>query len=110
MQYGHTDSCMLNMSAVMSLVLNNGVKPKGALGWGAGMECGPKTGDPRGFKTFEEFFNAFKVQLAYAIKESHAHMIVGEKIRSEEHFKPVYTLLTKGAIEKGLDVEKAGPP
>ncbi len=110
MQYGHTDSAMLNMCAVMSLVLNNGVKPKGAPGWGAGMQCGSKTGDPRGFKTFEEFFDAFKVQLAYAIKESHAHMIVAEKIRSEEHFKPVYTILTKGTIEKGLDVEEGGAP
>jgi len=110
MQYGHTDSCMLNMSAVMSLVLNNGVKPKGALGWGAGVQCGPKTGDPRGFKTFEEFFNAFKVQLAYAIKEAHAHMIVGEKIRSEEHFKPVYTLLTQVRWRRVWMWRKAGPP
>ncbi len=110
MQYGHTDSAMLNMCAVMSLVLNNGIKPRGAKGWGGGMPCGPQTGDPRSFKTFEEFFGAFKTQLAFAIKESHAHMIVGEKIRSEEHFKPAYTLLTQGALEKGLDVEEGGAP
>ncbi len=110
MQYGHTDSAMLNMGAVMNLAMNDGVKPPRARGWGAGLQCGPKTGDPRSFKTFQEFFNAFKTQLRFAIRESHANMIVAEKIRSEEHFKPIYTLLTKGALEKGLDVEEGGAP
>ncbi len=110
MQYGHTDSAMLNMGAVLNLALNDGVKPPGARGWGAGLQCGARTGDPRQFKTFEEMFQAFKAQLAYAIAESHANMIVAEKIRSEEHFKPVYTILTKGAVEKGLDVEEGGAP
>lgn len=110
MQYGHTDSGILSLGAVMNLTLNNGIKPKGARGWGAGLRCGPQTGDPRKFKNFDEFFAAFKEQLAYAIKETHAYMIVGEKIRSEEHFKPIYTILTKGAIEKGLDVEEGGAP
>ena len=110
MQYGHTDSGIINMSAVLTLVLNNGVKPPGAEGWGAGVQCGPKTGDPREFKSFDEFYEAFKTQLSYAIKELHAHMIIGEKIRSEEHFKPVYTILTRGTIDRGLDVEEGGAP
>ena len=110
MQYGHTDSGIINLSAVLSLTLNNGVKPAKAEGWGAGLQCGPKTGDPREFKTFDEFYEAFKTQLSYAIKELHAHMIVAEKIRTEEHFKPVYTILTLGAIERGLDVEEGGAP
>lgn len=110
MQYGHTDSGMINMSALMSLIFTNGVKPPKLPGWGAGLQCGPKTGDPRDFKTFEEFFDAFKKQLAYAIKESHAHMIVGEKLRAEGQFRSVFTILTRGAIERGLDVEEGGAP
>jgi pyruvate-formate lyase len=110
MQYGHTDSGIINLSAVLGLVLSNGIKHPKAEGWGAGLQCGAKTGDPRTFKTFEEFYNAFKTQLSYAIKELHAHMIVAEKIRAEEHFKPVYTILTRGAIERGLDVEEGGAP
>jgi pyruvate-formate lyase len=110
MQYGHTDSAMMNFSGILSLVLNNGVKPTKALGWGNGLQCGPKTGDPRDFKTFEEFFDAFKKQISYAIRELHAHMAVAEKIRAEEHYKPVYTIVTKGAIECGLDVEEGGAP
>jgi choline trimethylamine-lyase len=110
MQYGHTDSAMINMSAVMSLVFTNGVKPAKLPGWGAGLQCGPQTGHPRDSKNFDEFFEAFKKQLAYAIQESHAHMIVGEKLRAEMSFKPVYTILTRGAIERGLDVEEGGAP
>lgn len=110
MQYGHTDSGIINMSAILSLALNDGVKPAKTEGWGAGMQCGPKTGDPRNFKTYEEFLEAFKTQFLYAMKELHAHLIVAEKIRSEEHFKPVYSILTKGVIERGLDVEEGGAP
>lgn len=110
MQYGHTDSGIINFSAILSLALNNGVKPGKAEGWGAGMQCGPKTGDPRDFKSFDEFYDALKKQLSYATKELHAHMIVAEKIRTEEHFKPVYTIVTRGAIERGLDVEEGGAP
>ena len=110
MQYGHTDSGIINMSAVLSLVLNNGVKPAKLDGWGAGKQCGPKTGDPREFKTFDEFFSAFKKQLSYAVKELHAHMLVAEKIRSEEHFKPLYTILTRGTLDRALDVEEGGAP
>jgi len=51
-----------------------------------------REGSPGISKSFGEFFKAFKIQLAfYAIKESHAHMIVGERIDPKSSFKPVYT-------------------
>src|SRR5208337_1518457 len=73
LQYGHTDSGIVNLGAVMSLALDNGVKPAGLVGWGAGERCGPPTGDPRTFKTFDEFMQAAEKQLEFAIKEVHAH-------------------------------------
>lgn len=104
LQYGHTDSAIVNLGAVVSLVMNNGVKPAGVPGWGAGQQVGPATGDPRDFKTYEEFKEAIKKQLAYHIKEVHAHMIVAEKIMAEEHQMPLFTILCRGCVEKGKDV------
>lgn len=80
LQYGHTDSAIINLGAVISLVMNNGVKPAGLPGWGGGRKVGPATGAPHTFKTFDEFKEAVKKQLKFHIKEVHAHMIVAEKI------------------------------
>ena len=109
-QYGHTDSALFNLCGILTLTLNNGVKPTGMPGYASGEQFGPATGDPRNFKTFEEFFDAFKQQLVYCLKESQLEMAVGERLRSEEHFKPMYTILTHGTIERGLDVEQGGAP
>ncbi len=108
LQYGHTDSGIINLGAVMSLVLNNGVKPAGVVGWGAGEACGPPTGDPRTFKTFDEFMQATQKQLEYAIKEVHAHMIVAEKMIAEQHQLPLFSIHSQGCIEKGIDVTQGG--
>ncbi|MHB1404906.1 MAG: pyruvate formate lyase family protein [Desulfitobacteriaceae bacterium] len=104
LQYGHTDSAIVNLGAVVSLVMNNGVKPAGLPGWGAGEQVGPQTGDPREMKTYEDFKAAVKKQLEYHIKEVHAHMIVAEKIIAEQHQVPLFSVLAREVIEKGKDV------
>lgn len=108
LQYGHTDSAIVNLGACLSLAMTNGIKPAGLVGWGAGEKCGPSTGDPRHFKTFDEFMAAAKTQLEYAIKEVHAHMIVAEKLISEQHQLPTFSILSRGCIEKGIDVTAGG--
>ena len=106
LQYGHTDSGILNVGAVVSLVMNDGKKPVGAPGWGAGEQCGPHTGDPRSFKTWEQFEAAVKKQLEFHIRELHAALIVAEKIVTEQHQLPTFTISASGCIEKGVDVSK----
>lgn len=108
LQYGHTDSGIVNMGAVVSLALNNGVKPSGLPGWGPGEQAGPLTGDPRSFSTYEAFHDAVLQQLAFAIREVHAHMIVAEKIVAEQHQIPLFTILSHGCIEKGVDAAAGG--
>lgn len=108
LQYGHTDSAIVNLGAVISLAMANGVKPADAIGWGAGERVGPATGDPRSFRDYEEFEAAAKKQLEFAIKEVHAHMIVAEKIIGEQHQIPVFSILSQGCIEKGIDVAAGG--
>jgi len=50
---------MFIVSKVFEVTLYNGVDPR------LGVQLGPKTGEFESFKTFDEFFNAFKAQLKY---------------------------------------------
>lgn len=106
LQYGHTDSGILNLGAIVSLVMNDGVKPVGTPGWGSGKQCGPHTGDPRTFDTWEQFDDAVKTQLVFHIRELHEHLIVAEKIVTEQHQLPTFTICADGCIERGVDVSK----
>lgn len=50
----------LNMAAMVKMVLNNGRSPEYD-----NIQYGLETGDPRNFKTFDEFFDAYKKQHLY---------------------------------------------
>jgi formate C-acetyltransferase len=108
MQYGHTDSAIYNLGAVVSLVMTNGVKPAGLEGWGSGELVGPQTGDPTTFKTYEDFKQAIITQFEYHLKEVHAHMIVAEKIISEQYQIPLFSTLCKDCLVRGKDVVEGG--
>lgn len=106
--YGHTNANITNLGNTVSVTLNNGVLPKGCPGYGAGTQIGYPTGDPRTFKTFEEFYDAVMRQFKYQIDECHAHLLVAEKITAEEHQMPLFTMMATGAIEKGVDIANGG--
>ncbi len=57
---GWHDAAFFNMCRPMELVFSNGVDQ--------GEKIGPDTGDVTKFKTFEEFFDAYKTQQSYFIK------------------------------------------
>lgn len=108
MQFGHTDSGIFNLGAVVGLAMTNGVKPAGLEGWGAGEQVGPRTGDPCTFKTYDDFKRAVIEQLDYALKELHAHMLVAEKIIAEQFHLPLTSTLCRECIERGKDVVEGG--
>ncbi len=51
----------VNIASILDITLHNGVSPI------TGKRIGPETGDPRAFKTFEEFYEAFKKQLDFIV-------------------------------------------
>lgn len=106
--YGHTNANITNLGNTVSVTLNNGVLPKGCPGYGAGTQIGYPTGDPRTFKTYEEFYAAVLRQFQYQIDLCHAHLLVAEKITAEEHQMPLFTMMATGAIEKGVDIAAGG--
>ncbi len=57
---GWHDAAFFNMCRPMELVFSNGMEK--------GVQVGPRTGDVTEMKSFDEFFDAYKAQEAYAIK------------------------------------------
>lgn len=60
--HGHQNAGYFNLVKPIELALNNGVNPRN------GKRVGPKTGDPRDFRSMDEFKDAVKKQMEYAIK------------------------------------------
>lgn len=107
-QFGHTDSCIINVGYAPTLVLTHGIKPEGVDGYGSGKMLSFDSGDLSQYKTYEDYKNAVKDQVEWAIKNAHRLAIIGEKILAEQFQLPTYTLLLRGAVEKGVDAASGG--
>jgi trans-4-hydroxy-L-proline dehydratase len=93
----------LNTPKVFELALHDGVDPLTA------KQLGPKTGDPRGFKTFEEVYDAFERQLNF---------IVDLKIRINNYIERMFakyapatflSVVIQDCIQNGKDYYNGGP-
>ncbi|MBQ2678266.1 MAG: hypothetical protein IJF96_05130 [Firmicutes bacterium] len=107
-QYGHTDSCMINVAYAPTLVLTHGIKPDNVDGWGCGERLSYDNGFISQYTTFGKFYKAVKDQIEFAIKEAHYDTIIVEKIFAEQFQLPTYTLLLRGAVERGIDAASGG--
>jgi formate C-acetyltransferase len=100
--YGHTNCMLLNTVAPLEMALNNGVHPV------MGEEIGPKTGDPAQMKTYEEFLEAYKVQLKFLMElsvEGNNDLGVAHQYM---HPTPLLSATFDGPMEKGKDVIDGG--
>lgn len=91
-----------NLVKVLEITLNNGVDPE------TGKEIGLKTGDPTGFRTFEELFDAFKEQLNYFIDVKIKGNIIVERLWARIIPAPFMSLLIDDCILKGKDYNDGG--
>ncbi len=102
--------CRINMVKPVELALGGGLalnadpagKPRAA-------EPGfPKTGNPRGFSTFEEFYTAFVTQLSHLTKCA-AQLYAQSLIARGEHLPtPYVSCLIDGCAEEGQDATHGG--
>lgn len=99
---GHTNCMMFNMVAALEMALYNGYHP--LMRW----NLGPKTGNPEDFKTFEEFFDAFKKQLAYEADLACQYNNYLGEAHSVLRPTPMMSAMIDGCIEKGIDCTKGG--
>ena len=93
----------LNTPKILELALNDGADPL------SGKLIGLKTGDPRGFRSFEELYEAFTKQL---------HHLVDLKIRTNNYIERMYaahapatflSVVIHDCIKKGKDYYSGGP-
>jgi len=87
----------LNLPKVVELTLNNGVDPL------TGKLIGILTGDPSQFKTFDEFFSAFKKQLRDVIEYMMMVTNVFEKYLHEINPSPMYSATIVDGLKNGID-------
>ena len=108
LQYGHTDSGIINVAGAALMAVTNGVMPEESDNMFAGKLLTFESGAPGSFQTFEAFYDAVKAQIKYAIDEAHANLLICEKLLSEQFNLPTFTVLLEGALEKGKDATAGG--
>ncbi|RKY88531.1 formate C-acetyltransferase/glycerol dehydratase family glycyl radical enzyme [candidate division KSB1 bacterium] len=91
-----------NMTKILEITLNNGIDPR------TGKKIGIQTGDPTGFKSFEELFQAFKKQLNYFIDIKIRGNNVIERLYAQYVPTPFLSLLINDCISKGKDYHDGG--
>lgn len=98
----YTDIADINMGAMVELALNDGVSRI------TGERVSVSTGDPKTFKTFDDFFNALKAHIDYAVDV----ITSGNQLLDylSMHYRPVPALSLgfPHCIESGRDYSQPG--
>lgn len=101
-EVGTIPTSYINVPLLVDLALHNGVASK------TGKRLGPKTGDPTGFKTFEDFYAAFKKQAEYVIRKQLWHDRIADRVRSKFFARPLISALMPNCVENGRDYYAGG--
>ncbi|MCD7721046.1 MAG: glycyl radical protein [Prevotellaceae bacterium] len=92
----------LNTPKILEITLNNGIDPM------TGKELGLKTGDPRGFKTFEELYEAYHKQMLHFVNLKLAVNNYIERMFSLYAPATFLSLFIDDCIENGKDYYSGG--
>jgi pyruvate formate-lyase/glycerol dehydratase family glycyl radical enzyme len=91
-----------NLMKVLEITLNNGIDPR------TGHKIGLKTGNSAEFKSYQEFFEAFKKQLLHFIDIKVEGNNIIERIYAEYMPVPFLSLLIDDCIKTGKDYHDGG--
>ncbi len=91
-----------NMPKVLELTLHNGLDPR------TGVQLGPQTGDPTAFHSFDQFFDAFRLQMQYFIDVKVRGSNVIERLYAAHMPAPFLSLLIDDCIRNGRDYHDGG--
>ncbi len=92
----------MNTTLFVDLVMNRGYSPM------TNKQIGLDTGDPREFKTYDDFWNAYKKQVDYLYKYSLIYNYLDTKLRADECSNPLVSPFFEGCMERGLDLVEGG--
>ena len=105
-----TVNCNPNLTKSIELTLWSGKNmPGNDVATKKGEQIGPKTANSENFKTWEEFWNAWKKQVEFLIKYTVETYNLTESLRAEFLPTPYLSTIVRGCIEKGLDIRCGGP-
>ena len=90
-------SATANLAKVIEYMLHNGYDPV------VNMQMGPKTGDPRKFKDFEELFQAWVKQMEWLINILVRIVNLGRTKDPEFFSRPMLSAIYERAVETGTD-------
>lgn len=100
----NTGCAAINLGAVMELTMNNGrIKRLGD------QVITIETGDPRTFKTYDEFFAAYKAQNEYIIENAYIQQITADKVKPQILAAPLTSLFVKPCREAAVDINDHVP-
>ena len=91
-----------NLLKILEITLNKGLDPR------TGKKIGLETGDPAGFSSFDELFEAFQKQLDYFIDIKIRGNNIIERLYAEQLPVPFLSLLIDDCIAKGKDYNDGG--
>ena len=91
-----------NLTKMIEFALFNGVDKL------TGKQCGPATGDPKNFKSMNEFYQAVSKQFEYAVHVNCTYNNLMDWAYTNYHPSPVLDLLHPGPRKKGIDYCNGG--
>ena len=92
----------LNLAKAVELTLNDGRDVA------TGKQIGPKTGDPRAFESFDQFFAAFKAQLKHLLEWMIRVNDMADAGRARWEPVPYMSALMEGCLQSGKDSNAGG--
>ncbi|MCW8985322.1 MAG: hypothetical protein OQK55_08265, partial [Thermoanaerobaculales bacterium] len=91
-----------NLPKMLELALHNGIDPR------SGSRIGPQTGDPAGFSSFDEIFDAWRTQVRHFIDIKYRGNLVFERAFADWAQAPFLSILTDDCIANGKDYNAGG--
>jgi formate C-acetyltransferase len=92
----------VNLPKILEVTINNGRDPK------SGELVGRETGDPRGFTTFDELWNAFTEQVDYTIELLTRADRIAAGVHVDHAPTPFISSLLEGSLDSGKTLQEGG--
>lgn len=99
---GMTNAAMSNLAKALELALNDGVCRL------SGKQIGPKTGNPRLFKSIDDIYKAYRTQVAAYVEQMVSAINIIEKIHASYYPLPYFSLMMDDCVGRGLDITAGG--